>query len=204
LSQSSPVRIAPPQSWKRCRPTPASFSMSVQTAVRSYVRRRAIAAYFVPTAQCHVHRCRAIAQERQAPLPVAQDNGRRHKPELTRLAKQHARQPVGVVASSSRHSCRLGRSAIYSRDRLDCGSHLDGNGVHSECKAMRAHSLSLYRPVLPRDDRSSTLTYFEYRLYRFLWVARIGRSYSRWKQNHLVGHRTSMGNIFIATRHARF
>jgi hypothetical protein len=108
------------------------------------------------------------------------------------------------MASSSRHSCCLGRPTIYSCDNLDCRSHLDGHGVHSECQAVWAHSLSLYRPVLPRDDRSSIDTYLRYRHSKFLWVACIGRSYSCWKQNHLVGHRASMGKIFIATGHVRF
>jgi hypothetical protein len=114
------------------------------------------------------------------------------------LAKQHARQSFRMVASSSDHSCRLGSSTIYSSDHLDCCSHLDGLGVHSECKAVRAHPLSLYRPVLPRDGRASIIACFRYRLCRSLWVVRFGRSYSRWKQNDLVDHRASMGNIFIA------
>ena len=55
------VRTAPQRSWRRCQPTLVSFSMIAKAAERRCVRSRAIAACFVPSAQCRVHLCSVSA-----------------------------------------------------------------------------------------------------------------------------------------------
>jgi hypothetical protein len=74
-------------------------------------------------------------------------------PKLTRLVAQPAHQPVGVVDPSGRHSHRASSSGACSSRDLDHGAHLDGDSVHSECEALRTHSLPLHWTLLSRHDR---------------------------------------------------
>jgi hypothetical protein len=125
--------------------------------------------------------------------------GQRYGPQLTRLAAQPPHQPVGMVDSSDRHCRRALRPRTCSDRDLDCRARVDGDGLHSQCKAMRTHSLPLHGAVLSRHDRARAGACFGYRVRRFLWMAYIGCSHSCRKQGHLVGYRASMGEVFLGS-----
>jgi hypothetical protein len=123
-------------------------------------------------------------------------------PKLTRLVAQPAHQPVGVVDPSGRHSHRASSSGACSSRDLDHGAHLDGDSVHSECEALRTHSLPLHWTLLSRHDRPRARARSPWaRLRGLLRMACISRSYSCRKQDHLVGRRACMGKILVYSRY---
>ena len=128
-------------------------------------------------------------------------HGKRYGPKLARLAAQAAHQPFGVVDSTGRHPCRFVHARACSRPDLDNRAHLDGDGVHSECTPVWAHSLPLHGALLPRHDRAGAGIHLGYHFPRVLWMARIGSFHSRREQGHLVGYRAGMGNVLVDSRY---
>jgi hypothetical protein len=133
---------------------PASFSIRAPAAARRCGRSRVIVACSAPTARSRAHRSRPSGRVRRAPLPAVADSchGKRYRPQLTGLAAESAHEPAGVVDSSGRHSRWLVRARPCSNCCLDHCADLDGNGVHSQCKAVRTHPLSVHRAVLLGHD----------------------------------------------------
>jgi len=153
-------------------------------------------------ARYRARRFRPSVQARPAQLPAVRGNysGKRFGPKLTRLARQPTNQPVGMVDSSGRHSCRsISPGACSSRD-LDIRAHLDGDGVHSECKALRTHPLPLHGTLLSCHDCPRARPCFGHRFRRFLRMACFGCFYSCGKQDHLVGHGAGVGKILVDSR----
>ena len=118
-------------------------------------------------------------------------------PKLTRLAAHPAYQSFSVVDSPSRDPCRSARPGAGSCRHLDRRAHLDGNRVHSECKALRTYPVPLHGTLLSRHDRPGAGAGFGYRFCRLLRMASFGSSHSRRKQDHLVGHRAGVGKILV-------
>jgi len=154
-------------------------------------------------ARCRVRRFRRSVRGRLARFPAVWGNphGKRYDPTLERLAGRHTHQRVGVVGSSSCHCCRSVSPGACSNRHLDHRAHLDGDGVHSECKEMRTHPLPLHGTLLSRHDRTGARACFESGFRRFLWMACIGCSYSCRKQDHLVGYRAGVGKILVDSRY---
>jgi hypothetical protein len=66
-----------------------------------------------------------------------------------------------------------------------------------ECSALRAHALSVHGSVLPCHDPTGSHARFR-RVRRWLFcMGRACRADCRGKQDHLVGNRTSMGQVFL-------
>ncbi len=122
-------------------------------------------------------------------------HGRRYRSKLSRLAAHPAHQPFSLVDSSSRDPCRSARPDAGSSRHLDHGALLDGNGVHFECKALRTYPLPLHGTLLSSHDRPGTGAGIRYRFCRLLRMACFGGSYSRRKQDHLVGYRAGLGKV---------
>ena len=70
------------------------------------------------------------------------------------LAAEPPNRCIGVVACSGRHRPRAVDPGADSNLHLDRCAHLDGNGVHIECKAVRTHALPLHRAILSCNDRT--------------------------------------------------
>jgi len=168
---------------------PAGFSIRAPAAARRCGRSRVIVACSVPTARFPVRRSRPSGRVGRAPRPAAaaSRHGKRHHPQLTGLAAEPAHEPACVVDSSRHHSCRAVRARSWSNRYLDRCADLDGNGVHSQCKTVRTHALSVHRAVLLGHDRSCTRAGFGGHFGRLVCMGCARRCYYLWRQDHLVG-----------------
>jgi hypothetical protein len=99
------------------------------------------------------------------------------------------------VDSSGRHSCRPVRARRCSNCYLDHCAQLDGNGVRSQCKAMRTDALSIHRAVLLGHDHSCARAGFRGHFARLERMGCARRRYYPWRQDHLVDDRAGMGKI---------
>jgi hypothetical protein len=178
---------------------PVSFSTPAPAAARRCGRNRVIVACSVPMARFHARRFRPSVRVRRAPLLATADSrrGKQYRAKPTRLAAKPAHEPARVVDSLDRRYCRPVRARPCSSGTLDHCAKLDGNGVHSQCKAVRPHPLPLHRPLLSRDDRAGRRPRFRPRPRRNLRLAGIGRRHSVWKRAPLVGDRACLGQIFL-------
>ena len=175
---------------------PVSFSIHAPAAARPCGRSRAIVACSVPMARFHGRRSRPSVRVRRVALPAVVNNlhGEQYRPTLTRLAAKPADEPARMVDSLDRHYCRSARASPCSNGYLDRCAKLDGNGVHSQRKAVRTHPLPLHRI---RNERASSCAWFWPRRRRHLRLAGIGRRHSARKQAPLVGDRACLGQIFL-------
>jgi hypothetical protein len=177
------------------QPMPASFSILASAAARRCGRSRVIVASSAPTARSRARRSRPSV--RPAPLPVVADSrhGKRYRPQLTGLAAEPAHEPARVVDSSGRHSCRPVRARRCSNCYLDHCAQLDGNGVRSQCKAVRTHTLSVHRAVLLGHDHSCARAGIGGHFARLERMGCARRRHYPWRQDHLVDDRAGMGKI---------
>jgi hypothetical protein len=160
---------------------------------------RAIVAYSVRMARFHARRFRPNVQVRRVPLPAVADSrrGRQYRAKFTRLAAKPTHKHARVVDSMGRRSCRSVRVCPRSSGYLDYCPELDGNGLHSQCKAVRKDPLPVHRPLLSRDDRAGRRARFRPRIRRHLRLADIGRRNSARKQTPVVGDRACLGQILL-------
>jgi hypothetical protein len=96
-----------------------------------------------------------------------------------------------------RRCCRAARARPCSNGYLDRCATLDGNGVHSQRKAVRTHPLPLHWPLLSRDERASRCAWLWLRLRRHLRLGSIGKRNSARKQTPVVGNRACLGQILL-------
>jgi hypothetical protein len=136
---------------------------------------------------------------RRVPLPAVANSrrGKQYRAKLTRLATKPTNKHTRVVDSLGRRYCQSVRVCPCSNGYLDRCAKLDGNGVHSQRKAVRPHSLPLHRPLLSRNERASSCAWFWRRLHRNLRLAGIGSRHSARKQAPLVGDRACLGQILL-------
>ncbi len=176
---------------------PAGFSIRAPAAARRCGRSRVIVACSAPTARFPARRSRPSGRVRRAPLPAVTDSrdGKRCRPQLTGLAAESAREPARVVDSSGRHSRRPVRARRCSNCCLDHCADLDGNGVRSQCKAVRTHTLSVHRAVLLGHDHSCARAGFGGHFARLERMGCARRRHYPWRQDHLVDDRAGMGKI---------
>jgi hypothetical protein len=111
--------------------------------------------------------------------------------------RTHERACVGT--SMGRHSCRSVRGHPASNGNLDRCVELDGNGVHSQCQAVRTYPLPLRRPLFFRDDRAGRWAGLQLRHCRHMGVGLLGRRHSRRICSPVEGERASVGQILFST-----
>jgi hypothetical protein len=136
---------------------------------------------------------------RRVPPPAVANSrrGKQYRAKLTRLVTKPTHKHTRVVDSLGRRYCQSARARPCSNGYLDRCAKLDGNGVHSQRKAVRTHPLPLHRPLLSRDDRAGRRAWFWPRLRRHLRLAGIGSRHSARKQAPLVGDRACLGQILL-------
>lgn len=127
-----------------------------------------------------------------------------YRPKLARLAPQSADESARVVDSPGWHCCGLVCSIAGSNRHLDRCAHLDGNGLHSQCKAVRANPLPLHGSILSRDDSADVGDRFWHCHGGHLRVVGIGLHHPARKQAHLVDDRASLGKILVVGRSPLF
>jgi hypothetical protein len=179
----------------------SSFT-NAAAAARGCGQSRVTAASSAPMVRCRVRRSRRSDQAGIA-IWFAADG-------LTALAVKNTSVEssadwVGSVRgnilawgdSSGCHHCRAVRRSPGTNGHLGHRAGLDGNGLHSECAALRAHALPVHRAVLPGHDPARALSCNGFYLLGLLSMACPRRiHYFGWK-NHLVCDRASLGKILI-------
>ena len=100
--------------------------------------------------------------------------------------------------------CQPVRARPCSNRYLDCCADLDGNGVHSQCKTVRTHTLSVHRAVLLDHAHSCARAGFGGHFARFVCMDCARRRHYPRRQDHLVGDRASVGKILLVRRVRNF
>jgi hypothetical protein len=116
---------------------------------------------------------------------------------VTRLAAKPVRKHSRVGNSLRRDSCQSVRARPCSNGCLDHRAELDGNGVPSQCKAVRTHPLPLHWPLLSRDDRAGRFAWFWHGLGLHFRLVASSRCQSPWEHAPLVGNRAGLGQILL-------
>jgi hypothetical protein len=174
----------------------ANFSTCAPGAARSSSQRTATVAFSAPTALCPVRQSKPSV--RPVRPPAAQPSRREQGRKIDYgLGRQRRHKRSRVVDTKGRHHCRSIGPRTGARSSLDRRTPLDGDSVHLELAAMRAHSLPLYGPLLSRHDRATHLAGFRANHCQFLRLACAGRSHCFWRMDYLVGHGTGVGEILV-------
>jgi hypothetical protein len=173
--------------------------MTATGAARGSSQKPATVACSAPMARFHGRPSKPSVRLRRVALPAVADShhGEQYRPTLTRLVANPANEPTRVVDSLDRRYYRSVRARPCSNGNLDRCAKLDGNGVHSQRKAVRTHPLPLHRPLFSRDERASSCAWLWLRLRRHLRLAGIGSRHSARKQAPLVGDRACLGQILL-------